>query len=104
MMYKHEEEVDRTYFKKIKKTVIDEVNEGDVIYLKVRNAGKSTIRHWEYYGKLIKKTNHFFHILEYTNGSDNSETEDIERTERNPKQGTKKWAKKSIIEIYLVKT
>ncbi len=60
MMYKHEEEVDRTYFKKIKKTVIDEVNEGDVIYLKVRNAGKSTIRHWEYYGKLIKKTNHFF--------------------------------------------
>lgn len=104
MMDKYQKEVNKTYFKKIKKTIIDEVNEGDVIYLKVRNTRKSTIRYLEYYGKLIKKTNLFFDILQYTTGSDNWETEDIERWERNPKLGTKRCGKKSIVEVYLVKT
>ena len=103
MWYKYEKEKDMTYFKKTKKTTIDEVNEGDVIYLKVRNPSKSTIRHVEYYGKLMKKNNIYFDILEYTDGEDNLETEVIERWDKTPKQCTKTRAKKSIVEIYQVK-
>lgn len=103
MWYKYQKEEDMTYFKKIKKTTIDEVNEDEVVYLKVRNPRKYGPRELEYYGKIIRKTNDYFNILEYTYRSDNWHTEDIERWERNPKQYTKKRAKKSIIEIYKVK-
>lgn len=104
MMYKYQKEVNRTYFEKVKKAAINEVNEGEVIYLKVRSPLNYGIRYWEYCGKLIKKTNLFFDILEYNTGSDNCDTEEIERCEKNQKQYTKRWAKKSIIEVYLVKT
>ena len=104
MMDKYQKEVNKTYLKKIKKTVIDEVNEGEVIYLKIRNPNKSTIRHLEYYGKLIKKTKDYFYILEYTYCSDSCDTEEIKRLELNPKPYTKRRSKKIIVEVYLVKT
>ena len=58
-MYKYTKEVNVTYFEKQKKITIDEVTEGEVIYLKVHSPFKYGIREWCYYGKLIKKTNLF---------------------------------------------
>lgn len=104
MMYKYQKEVNITYFKKVKKAVINEVNEGEIIYLKVRSPLNYGIRDWDYYGKLIKKTNLYFDILVYTTGLDNWNTKEIKRYERNQKQYTKRWAKKSVIEVYLVQT
>lgn len=104
MMYKYHKEVNITYFKKVKKAVINEVNEGEIIYLKVRSPLNYGIRDWDYYGKLIKKTNLYFDILVYTTGLDNWNTKEIKRYERNQKQYTKRWAKKSVIEVYLVQT
>lgn len=101
--YRYEKEEDMTYFKKTKKTTIDEVSEGEIVYLKVRSPLKYGLREWNYYGKITKKTNQYFYILEYTTGSESWYTEDIKRYEENPNPGTKKWAKKSIIEIYKVK-
>ena len=104
MMYKYQKEVNITYFRKVKKAVINEVNEGEIIYLKVRSPLNYGIRDWDYYGKLIKKTNLYFDILVYTTGLDNWNTKEIKRYERNQKQYTKRWAKKSVIEVYLVQT
>ena len=103
-MYKYTKEVNVTYFEKQKKITIDEVTEGEVIYLKVHSPLNYGIRECSYYGKLIKKTNLFFDILEYNTGLDNLNTEQIRNYEKNQKKYTKRWAKKSIIEIYLVKT
>lgn len=103
-MYKYIEEVNITYFEKLKKTTIDEVTEGEIIYLKVSSPLNYGIRQWEYYGRLIKKTNLFFDILQYNTGLDNCNTEQVKNSEKNQKKYTKRWAKKSIIEIYIVKT
>lgn len=105
-MYKYTKEVDITYFKKIKTTIIENVNEGEIIYIKVYSPLNYGIKEWEYYGRLIKKTNHFFDILEYFGNSRMNywSTDEIEKKEENQKKYTKKWAKKSIIQICTVKT
>lgn len=105
-MYKYKKKVNITYFSKIKESNIEDIAEGNTIFIKVKSPLNYGVREWFYYGRLIKKTNNFFDILEYFGNTniDNWETEQIKMKENNPKKYTKRWAKKSIIEIYLVNT
>lgn len=102
-LYKYKKEVDMTYFKKINQTTIEDVSDGEIIYLKVCSPLNYGLREWEYYGKLMKKTNYFFDILNYSDAMvDYWYTKEIEKKNNNPQKYTKRWAKKSIIEIYKV--
>lgn len=104
-LYKYEKEVDVTYFKKIKKVKIEDVSEGELVYLKVRSPLNYGTREWGYYGKIIKKTNYYFDILNYNEDTiDYFYTNEIEKINNNPDKHTKRWAKKSIIEIYVIQT
>ena len=38
-LYKYKKEVDMTYFKKINQTTIEDVSDGEIIYLKVCSQG-----------------------------------------------------------------
>lgn len=105
-MHKYKKEVGITYFKKEYKTTIDDVNVGDIIFIKVKSPLNYGISEIPFYGKLVKKTKYYFDILEYYGqfDIDNWHTEQINLKENNPKKYTKRWAKKSIIEIYNVST
>lgn len=105
-MCKYKKEIETTYFKKVNKTTIDDVNVGNIIFIKVKSPLNYGIREIPYYGRLVKKTKYYFDILEYYGqfDIDNWHTEQIKIKEKNPEQYTKRWAKKSIKEIYNVIT
>lgn len=98
--------VNITYFIKNKKITIEDVNIGDIVFVKVKSPLNYGIREVPYYGKIMKKTNCYFEILEYYGGFDldNWKTEQIKLKENNKEKYTKKWAKKSILEMYSIKT
>ena len=106
-MMKYEKECNITYFKKIKELSIDEVNEGDIVYLKVNSPLNYGIRELEYWGKIIKKTNCFFWITEYGTATwriDHQDTDIVKKHDENVEKYTKKWEKKSICELWIAST
>lgn len=59
----------------------------------------------DYYGKILHKTQNYFDILEYCTGEMNYwYADEILNKEKEIKKHTKRWAKKSIKELYLVST
>lgn len=94
-----------TYFYKAKKSNIEEIDIGSIVYLKVKSPLNYGIKEWEYYGKITNKTKCSFNILEYCNGDSGYwYTDEITKKEHKAETHTKKWMKKSIIEIYEVDT
>lgn len=58
-----------------------------------------------YYGKILHKTQKYFDILEYCIAETNYwYSDEILKRENQVKKYTKRWAKKSVKEIYLVST
>lgn len=105
-MNKYKKEVELTYFNKRQKTTIDDIKDGEIIYLKVNSPLNYGIREWEYFGKLVKITKCYFYILEYCNAPNLGYwySQEIKNKESTPNCYTKKWAKKSIREIWTVDT
>lgn len=100
-------EANKVYFRKVRKTKIDDVSEGEIIHIQVRSPLKYGNKVLNYYGKLVKKTKYYFDILNYYinipfKGLASCTTADIEICEKNQKRYVKRWAKKSVIEVYLV--
>lgn len=94
-LYKNEKDVNVTYFTKIKKIDIDELKDNSLIYLKVKSPLNYGIKYWAFYGKLLKRTNKFFDILQYCDDTTDSwNTEQILLKEKNKIKFTKRWAKK----------
>ena len=94
-----------TYFKKTKKVSINDICVDSLVYLKVKSHSNTTIRETEFYGKIIKITPSYFEFLGYCEAGyllDNCKTEIIHRRDGNPARYSKKWAKKSIIELWIV--
>lgn len=92
-----------TYFERKQKVSIEDIHEGEIILLTVNSPYNYGISEWEMVGKLVKKTKCYFEILWYFNvlwRNNSCKTESIKTREENPKRYTKKWAKKSIVEIY----
>lgn len=101
--YKYKSTDSFTYFNKIKEVNIDEVKEGDLVYLEVKSPLQYGTYSWTFYGKITKKTKCYFYILEYCNGLiDYCRTEQITKKESSAKPPTKQWAKKNIIKLFLV--
>lgn len=102
-LYKYEKNVIVTYFKKLKKVNIDEINENSLVYLKINSPLNYGVRNYSFYGKILKKTDDFFYILLYCDAiTDNWNTKQILLKENNKNRFTKRWSKKRIIELYLV--
>lgn len=96
-----------TYFQTQESLDIDEVVPGEIVYLKVQSPLNYGNREWEYYGKIVKISPCYFWILEYCVGDRDTKdwkTSEICRKESAPARYTKKWAKKSIIELRRVLT
>ena len=96
-----------TYFIKMNQISIEDVSLGTVVYLKIKTNSKTTIREVECYGKIIKLTKSYFEVLVYFNSIcrlDNWKTSDINKKENSPDKYIIKRAKKSIVEIWTVKT
>lgn len=102
-MYKSVKEVRVTYFRKIKRVDIDEIKDNSLVYIKIVSPLNYGVRDCAFYGKVLKKTNKYFDILQYCDAiTDNWNTEQILLKENNKNRFTKRWAKKRIIELYLV--
>ena len=96
-----------TYFIKMNQISIEDESLGTVVYLKIKTNSKTTIREVECYGKITKLTKSYFEVLVYFNSIcrlDNWKTSDINKKENSPDKYIIKRAKKSIVEIWTVKT
>lgn len=91
-----------TYFAKEKEINIDDAL-GRIVYLEVDSPLNYGLRTWKYYGRIVNVTKCYFEIIEYCDGFlDNWPTDQILMKEKSCRK--KKWAKKSIQKLYLVKT
>ena len=104
-MTKTIKDVDVTFFKKVEEVSVDDVNPGDIVYVKVKSRLNYGIREWEYYGRIVKKTNCYIWFVEYCNAykNDNWNTESIEQREQSEKC-IGKWSKNSVLELWKVTT
>ena len=96
-----------TYFIKMNQISIEDVSLETVVYLKIKTNSKTTIREVECYGKITKLTKSYFEVLVYFNSIcrlDNWKTSDINKKENSPDKYIIKLSKKSIVEIWTVKT
>lgn len=104
-MEKYAKKVKITYFEKTKKVDISNINDNSIVYLKVKSPLSYGIRELGYYGKILHKTQKYFDILEYCIAETNYwYSDEILKRENQVKKYTKRWAKKSVKEIYLVST
>lgn len=102
--YRYTKLVSQTYFKKGIEVSIDNVQEGDLVYLSIKSPLNYGIRTWEYWGMITRITPFYFYILEYCEahriGPNCWYTESIERMNQNKKRYAKRWSKNSIVELY----
>ena len=104
-MAKYLKDVNIMYFYKGKKTNIEEVDIGTVVFLEVKNPLNYGLKTLQYYGKIVHKTRCFFDIIEYCNCIWNTNywyADEIAKKEK--RNLSKRWMKKSIIELYTVST
>lgn len=101
-MQSYKEIVDITYFTKEREIDIDDAI-NSIVYLEVDSPLNYGLRTWSYYGRVASVTKCYFEIIEYCDGFlNNWRTDQIEMKERS--QRKKKWAKKSIQKLLLVRT
>ena len=108
-MCKNTKFVNRRYFYDIKPISIEEAQTGDIVWVRVYSR-QNSVRELTCYGRLLKKTKHFFDVLYYFpadifagSKTNSALVETIERyeAERRP---IVRWAKKSILELVLSST
>ena len=107
-MNKNVEIINRRYFHDIKPIDIEEAQIGDIIWVRVYNR-QNSVRELTCYGRLLKKTKHFFDVLYYFpadvfagSKTNSALVETIERYEADRR--VVRWAKKSILELVLAST
>ena len=102
--YRYTKLVSKTYFKKGIKVSIDDVKEGDLVYISIKSPLNYGIRTWQYWGMITRITPCYFYIVEYCEahhfGPNDWYTDSIERMNQNIKHFAKRWAKNSIVELY----
>ena len=99
--------VNCTFFNRLRSISINDIKEGDIVYIKVKSPLNYGVSEWEYYGRIIKITKCYFQILHYfeaSMGINECRTESISKIEADPSGHIKKWAKKSIVEICTLET
>lgn len=103
-MKKCKKEVSVTYFEKIKEVYIDEINVGDIVYLKFilpTNRGRGE---GEMYGKITKITKCYFWILPYCDARfkvNHQFTSSIEFRNENQEKDAKKLSQERIRELWI---
>ena len=100
--------VNHTYFIKDTQRSIDDVNVGDIVFIKIRSPLHYGNREWIFYGRIQKITANFFWITEYVEASWVSDTycdtDTIINHDAKFEHYTKQWAKSRLIEIWSART
>lgn len=100
--------VNHTYFTKDTQKRINDVNVGDIVFIKIRSPLHYGNREWIFYGKIQKITAKFFWITEYVEASWVSDTycdtDTIVNHDAKFESYTKQWAKSRLIEIWSART
>ena len=101
-MDKYIKEVNITYFMKENKINIDEAL-NEIVYLEVNSPLNYGIKSVDFYGRVVKVNDFYFEFLPYCRALIHEwNTEQIKLIEERYK--TKRWAKKSIQNLYKVRT
>lgn len=100
--------VNHTYFQKKTQKTIDDVNVGDIVFIKIWSPLNYGNREWIFYGRIAKITKCFFWITEYAEANWTFDTycntETISKRNTNPAPYTKQWAKSRLLEIWSAAT
>lgn len=100
--------VNHTYFIKDVQKSIDDVNIGDIVFIKIHSPRHYGNRELTFYGRIQKITEYFFWITEYVEASWTFDTycntDTIANHDAIFERYTKQWAKSRLIEIWSVRT
>ena len=100
--------VNHTYFQKKTQKTIDDVNVGDIVFIKIWSPLNYGNREWIFYGRIAKITKCFFWITEYAEANWTFDTycntETISKRNTTPAPYTKQWAKSRLLEIWSAAT
>ena len=97
-----------TYFVKDIQKNINDVNVGDIVFIKIRSPLHYGNKEWTFYGKIQKMTAKYFWITEYVEASWGTaiycDTDTIVNHDAKFERYTKQWAKTRLIEIWSART